>query len=221
MEVSFQCSEIINTSSIACNPSQNKVSPKTVQEFLINVVGSLKYFSRHNSLIFKIYVCSDCSSVKFHAIAKVGGTIIHFNHHLTQHPFNLLEENINHILFLFCENVLLTRSSWAYSYLLTLHHIWIDSSVYIFLVLIKFGIEPIMAENFESVHDFLFSIDPALCNYLHVLDSKGFNTMWTIVHLSFDDIPTIPPGFRKLLINEISKIRSPHSKALLTSCNNF
>ena len=78
-----------------------------------------------------------------------------------------------------------------------------------------------MAKNFESVHEFLFSIDPALCNYLHVLDSKGFNTMQTIVHLSFDDIPTIPLGFRKLLINEISKIRSPHSKAVLTSRDNF
>ena len=65
-----------------------------------------------------------------------------------------------------------------------------------------------MAKNFESVHEFLFSIDPTLCNYLHVLDSKGFNTMRTIVHLSIDDIPTIPLGFRKLLINEISKIRS-------------
>ena len=78
-----------------------------------------------------------------------------------------------------------------------------------------------MAKNFESLHEFLFSIDPALCNYLHVLDSKDFNTMQTIVHLSFDDIPTVPLGFRKLLINEISKIRSPHSKALLTSCDNF
>ena len=81
--------------------------------------------------------------------------------------------------------------------------------------------EYIMAKSFESVHEFLFSIDPALCNYLHVLDSKGFNTMRTIVNLSFDDIPTIPLGFRKLLINEISKIRSPHSKALLTSHDNF
>ena len=39
--------------------------------------------------------------------------------------------------------------------------------------------------------------------------------MKTIVHLSFDDVPTIPLGFRKLLLNEISKIRSPHSKQLL------
>ena len=74
-----------------------------------------------------------------------------------------------------------------------------------------------MADRFESVHDFLYSIDPGLVNYLHVLDMKGFNTMRTLVHLSFDDIPSIPLGFRKLLINEISKIRSPHSKALLTS----
>ena len=78
-----------------------------------------------------------------------------------------------------------------------------------------------MAKNFESEHEFLFSIDPALFNYLQVMDSKGFNTMQTIVHFSFDDIPTIPLGFRKLLINEISKIRSPLSKALLTSRDNF
>ena len=69
--------------------------------------------------------------------------------------------------------------------------------------------------NYETVYDFLHDIDPALVNYLHVLDSKGFSTMKTIVHLSFDDVPTIPLGFRKLLLNEISKICSPHSKQLL------
>ena len=69
--------------------------------------------------------------------------------------------------------------------------------------------------HYESVYDFLHDIDPALVNYLHVLDSKGFSSMKTIVHLSFDDVPSIPLGFRKLLLNEISKIRSPHSKQLL------
>ena len=69
--------------------------------------------------------------------------------------------------------------------------------------------------HYQSVYHFLHDIDPALVNYLHVLDSKGFSTMRTIVHLSFDDVPTIPLGFRKLLLNEISKIRSPHSKQLL------
>lgn len=75
--------------------------------------------------------------------------------------------------------------------------------------------------QFNTVYDFLYNIDPVLVNYLHVLDSKGFSTMKTIVHLSFEDIPSIPLGFRKLLINEISKIRSPHSKALLMARDNF
>ena len=38
-----------------------------------------------------------------------------------------------------------------------------------------------------------------------------------LAHLTLQDISELPIGHRRLLINEVNKIRSPHSKALLTA----
>ena len=112
MDFSSHCSEITNNTRLQFGHSQINILSVTAQEFLINAAASLKYFFRHSNLIFKIYFCSNCSSVKFHVIPKLPSTVLNFNHHLTQHNFNILVENINSILFAFCDdNALLTRSS--------------------------------------------------------------------------------------------------------------
>ena len=38
-----------------------------------------------------------------------------------------------------------------------------------------------------------------------------------LAHLTLQDISELPIGPKRLLINEVNKIRSPHSKALLTA----
>ena len=37
-----------------------------------------------------------------------------------------------------------------------------------------------------------------------------------LAHLTFQEIPEIPIGHKQLLINKVTKIRTPHSKGLLT-----
>ena len=66
-------------------------------------------------------------------------------------------------------------------------------------------------------YEFLLSIDPDLCQYTDILKTKGFNNTRVLKHLTYDDLHQLPVGHRRLLLNEVSKIRSPHSKALLTS----
>ena len=112
MDFSSSCSEIINNTTLQFCRSQINILSITAQEFLINAAASLKYFFRHSNLIFKLYFCSNCSSVKYHVILKLPCTVLNFNHHLTQDNFNILVNNINSILFAFCDdNALLTRSS--------------------------------------------------------------------------------------------------------------
>ena len=69
----------------------------------------------------------------------------------------------------------------------------------------------------QSTEDFLSAIDPELTQYAGLLITKGFSITKLLAHLTFQDIMELPIGHRRLLINEVSKIRSPHSKALLTA----
>ena len=69
----------------------------------------------------------------------------------------------------------------------------------------------------QSTEDFLSAIDPELIQYSGLLITKGFSNTKLLAHLTFQDILELPIGHRRLLINEVSKIRSPHSKALLTA----
>ena len=68
-----------------------------------------------------------------------------------------------------------------------------------------------------STNAFLTEIDPELVQYTDLLISKGFNNTRLLAHLTYQDIPELPIGHKRLLINEVTKIRSPHSKSLLTS----
>ena len=47
--------------------------------------------------------------------------------------------------------------------------------------------------------------------------SKGFTNTKVLAHLTYQDIYELPIGHCRLLINEVSKICSPHSKVLLSS----
>ena len=68
-----------------------------------------------------------------------------------------------------------------------------------------------------STRDFLLSIDPELCEYTDLLCKKGFTNTRVLMHLTYNDLEQLPVGHRRLLLNEVSKMRSPHSKALLNS----
>ena len=68
-----------------------------------------------------------------------------------------------------------------------------------------------------STSQFLGNIDADLLQYTDLLLQKGYTNMRMLAHLTFQDIPEIPIGHKRLLINEVTKIRSPHSKGLLTS----
>ena len=68
-----------------------------------------------------------------------------------------------------------------------------------------------------STSQFLGNIDASLLQYTDLLLQKGYTNTRTLAHLTFQDIPEIPIGHKRLLINEVTKIRSPHSKGLLTS----
>ena len=64
---------------------------------------------------------------------------------------------------------------------------------------------------------FLMDIDQDLVQCTDILVAKGYTNMRSLVHLTFQDIAEIPIGHHQLLINEVAKIGSQHSKALLTS----
>ena len=74
-----------------------------------------------------------------------------------------------------------------------------------------------MASASMSTETFLREIDPDLVQYSSLLVSKGFTNTKVLAHLTYQDIYELPIGHHRLLINEVSKIRSPHSKALLSS----
>ena len=69
----------------------------------------------------------------------------------------------------------------------------------------------------QSTFDFLDSIDNELVQYNDLLVTKGFSNTKLLAYLTFQDISELPVGHRRLLINEVSKIRSPHSKGLLAA----
>ena len=50
-----------------------------------------------------------------------------------------------------------------------------------------------------------------------LLVAKGFSNTKLLAHLTYQDVSELPVGHRRLLINEVSKIRSPHSKGLLAA----
>ena len=66
-----------------------------------------------------------------------------------------------------------------------------------------------------STGDFLSQIDSSLSQYTALLINKGFSNTRTLAHLSISDIPEIPLGLRRLLIHEVSKLRSPLTRPLL------
>ena len=68
-----------------------------------------------------------------------------------------------------------------------------------------------------STSQFLGNIDADLLQYTDLLLQKRYTNMRMLAHLTFQDIPEIPIGHKQLLINEVTKIRTPHSKGLLTS----
>ena len=67
-------------------------------------------------------------------------------------------------------------------------------------------------QTIVSTKDFLSGIDSELISYADLLVSKGFANSKTLAHLTFGDIPEIPVGLRRLLIHEVSKLRSPHTR---------
>ena len=68
-----------------------------------------------------------------------------------------------------------------------------------------------------STENFLRDIDEVLVQYTSLLCSKGYSNTRVLAHLTLPDISELPIGHRRLLINEVNKIWSPHSKALLTA----
>ena len=68
-----------------------------------------------------------------------------------------------------------------------------------------------------STSQFFGNIDADLLQYTDLLLQKGYTNTRMLAHLTFQDIPEIPIGHKQLLINEVTKIRSPYSKGLLTS----
>ena len=69
----------------------------------------------------------------------------------------------------------------------------------------------------KSTEMFLHEIDEDLMQYGSLLISKGYTNTQVLAHLTLQDISELPIGPKRLLINEVNKIRSPHSKALLTA----
>ena len=69
----------------------------------------------------------------------------------------------------------------------------------------------------QSTFDFLDSIDNELVQYNDLLVTKGFSNTKLLAHSTYQDISELPVGHRRLLINEVSKIRSPHCKGLLAA----
>ena len=68
-----------------------------------------------------------------------------------------------------------------------------------------------------STETFLHDIDEDLVQYTSLLIGRGFTNTRILVHLTLQDISELPIGCGRLLINEVNKIWSPHTKALLTA----
>ena len=66
-----------------------------------------------------------------------------------------------------------------------------------------------------STGEFLSHINPSLTEYSTLLVNKGYSTTRTLAHLTLGDIPEIPLGLRRLLIHEVTKLRSPHTRQLM------
>ena len=66
-----------------------------------------------------------------------------------------------------------------------------------------------------STGEFLSQIDSSLTEYSALLVNKGYNTTRTLAHLTLGDIPEIPLGLHCLLIHEVTKLHSPHTRQLM------
>ena len=69
--------------------------------------------------------------------------------------------------------------------------------------------------SFLSTAEYLGQIDTCFEQYADILVNKGFTNTRTLAHLTFSDMPEIPIGVRRLLIHEVSKLRSPHTRHLM------
>ena len=72
--------------------------------------------------------------------------------------------------------------------------------------------------SFLSTAEYLGQIDTCFEQYADILVNKGFTNFTntrTLAHLTFSDVPKIPIGVRRLLIHEVSKLRSPHTRHLM------
>ena len=69
--------------------------------------------------------------------------------------------------------------------------------------------------SFLSTAEYLGQIDTCFEQYVDILVNKGFTNTRTLNHLTFSDMPEIPIGVRRLLIHEVSKLRSPHMRHLM------
>ena len=66
-----------------------------------------------------------------------------------------------------------------------------------------------------STGEFLSQIDPSLTEYSALLVNKGYSMTRTLAHLTPGDIPEIPLGLCQLLIHEVTKLHSPHTRQLM------
>ena len=66
-----------------------------------------------------------------------------------------------------------------------------------------------------STGDFLSQIGPSLTEYSALLVNKGYSSTKTLAHLTLADIPEIPLGLHHLLIHEVTKFHSPHTRQLM------
>ena len=63
--------------------------------------------------------------------------------------------------------------------------------------------------------EYLGQIDTCFEQYADILVNKGFTNTRTLAHLTFSNVPEIQIGVRRLLIHEVSKLRSPHMRHLM------
>ena len=66
-----------------------------------------------------------------------------------------------------------------------------------------------------STAEYLGQIDTCFEQYADILVNKGFTNTRTLAHLTFSNVPEILIGVRRLLIHEVSKLRSPHMRHLM------
>ena len=69
--------------------------------------------------------------------------------------------------------------------------------------------------SFLSTAEYLGQIDTCFEQYADILVNKDFTNTRTLTHLTFSDVPEILIGVRRLLIHEVSKLRSPHMRYLM------